>query len=79
MESGVSRGRTPVALDLGARYHRNGVMEYLTEGDIEDNPDGSITLYPNRSEANYIAYRLGISIGIPRGGEDDGLGNGRNR
>ena len=37
-------------------------MEYLTEGDIVDHADGSITLYPNRSEANFITYHFGVTI-----------------
>lgn len=68
----LSAGRVPVGLNLGARYHRNGVMEYLTEGDIQDNPDGSITLYPNRSEANYLTFRLGVTLGVPLGGHPSG-------
>ncbi len=73
MEVNVHRGRVPIALNFGARYHEHGVMEYLTEGDIVDNPDGSITLYPNRSEANLVSYRVGVTVGIPRGrGEDQG-------
>ena len=60
-------GRTPIHLDVGVTYHRNGVAEYLREGDIVDEPDGSITIYPNRSEANLVAYRVGVSVGIPRG------------
>ena len=43
-------------------------MTYLTEGDIQDNPDGSITLFPVVSEANLVSYRLGVTIGIPRRG-----------
>ncbi len=58
----VSGGRTPVAINLGARYHQNGVMEYLTKGDIVDHDDGSITLYPNRSEANFVTYQFGVTI-----------------
>lgn len=55
-----------VKLDLGAEYHMNGEAEYLREGDIVDNADGSITVFPNRSEANFMTYRLGVSI--PLGG-----------
>lgn len=77
----VHSGRVPVSLDLGARYLQNGVMEYLTEGDIVDNPDGSITLYPKVSEANLVTYRFGVSIGIPRGQVQDRepVGWGRQR
>ncbi|HZD04467.1 MAG TPA: hypothetical protein VE173_06105, partial [Longimicrobiales bacterium] len=56
-------GRT-VLLDLGAQYHRNGVAEYLREGDIVDNPDGSVTLHPRRTEANLLVYRIGVTIGL---------------
>ena len=62
-------GPRSVLLDVGAEYHRNGVATYLREGDILDHPDGSITLFPNRSEANFLTLRLGVSI--PLGGDDD--------
>jgi hypothetical protein len=58
-------GRTPVLLDLGATFHRNGEATYLRKGSITDNPDGSISINPIRSEANFITYRIGVSIGIP--------------
>jgi hypothetical protein len=58
------RGSTPVALDLAAYYHRNGVAEYLTEVDIEDLPGGSIDMFPRRGETNFVSFRLGVSIGL---------------
>lgn len=64
LELHLKRGRTPISLDLGARYQANGTMRYLTEGDIVDNPDGSITLYPVVSEANLVSYRIGLTIGF---------------
>lgn len=67
----LSNGRTPVALDVGVERHQNGIAEFLTKGDIIDNPDGSITVLPNRSEANLIAFRLGVTIGIPHKRHDD--------
>jgi hypothetical protein len=67
IELALHRGRTPIALNVGFRYHENGRVRYLTEGDIVDNPDGSITMYPVRSEGNLITYQLGISVGLPRG------------
>ncbi len=60
----LSRGKVPVMLDLGARYNSNGSVEYLKEGDIRDNPDGSISFTPTRSEANLVTINLGVSIGI---------------
>jgi hypothetical protein len=54
---------SPVLLDLAVRYHGNGEAEYLKEGDITDNPDGSITITPTRSEANLLSFQIGVSIG----------------
>jgi hypothetical protein len=61
----LSMRRTPVLLDVGATYHRNGEATYLRKGSIVDNPDGSITISPIRSEANFMTYRIGVSIGFP--------------
>lgn len=58
-------GRAPVSVDLGVERHQNGIADFLTKGDIIDHPDGSITLLPNRSEANMVTFRLGVSVGIP--------------
>jgi hypothetical protein len=63
----LSRGRTPVLLDLGAQYHGNGSVEYLTEGDIIENPTGPPTFDPTRSEANFVTIRLGVTIGFRPG------------
>ncbi|MDX1568597.1 MAG: hypothetical protein R3223_12400 [Longimicrobiales bacterium] len=66
MDIRLSRGRVPVDLDLGVEYHSNGSAEYLREGDIIDNPDGSITLLPTKSETNFTTFRIGVRVGIPR-------------
>lgn len=63
----VSSGRTPVYLDLGARYHGNGEAEYLRKGDIDDRPDGSVVINPRRSETNLWTFRLGVSVGLRPG------------
>jgi len=68
-----------VALDLGAAYHRNGVAEYLREGDILDHPDGSVSLFPNRTEANFTTFRLGVQIGFGGGDDRDARGDQRRR
>jgi hypothetical protein len=60
----VHRGSHPVSLDFAVERHQNGIANFLTKGDIVDNPDGTITLYPNRSEANLVAFKLGVSIGF---------------
>lgn len=64
----------PVMLDVGAQYHRNGTAEYLREGDIVDYPDGSIDLFPNRTETNLVTFKVGVSF--PVGG---GVSNDRDR
>ena len=60
----VSRRRNPVSVDLGVTYRHNGTAEYLRHGDITDNPDGSITLHPVRSETNLLTFHLGVSVGV---------------
>lgn len=54
----------PVFMDLAVERHDNGVANYLTRGDIVDNPDGSVTLYPNRSDADLVTFRVGVAIGM---------------
>lgn len=66
---GTRRG--PVVLDLGAEYHKNGIAEYLREGDIVDYPDGSIALFPNRTEANLVTFKVGVTFGLGGGYDDD--------
>lgn len=62
----LSHGRRPVSLDLGLTYRRAGEAEYLREGDIQDNDDGSITVFPVVSRTDVLSYHVGISLGIPR-------------
>ncbi len=70
MQVRVGGGRNPVYLDFSAVYHENGTAEYLTEGDIQDNADGSITVFPTFSEANLVTFQFGVSVGLG-GGRDD--------
>lgn len=63
----VSSGRNPVYLDFGARYHGNGEAEYLRKGDIQDLPDGSVVLNPQRSDTNLWTLRIGVSVGLSSG------------
>lgn len=62
----VGRGGSPVNIDLGLRYHNNGEAEYLREGDIVDNGDGTVTLYPTRSDTDLLTFHIGVSVGIGR-------------
>lgn len=75
----LGRGFRPIFLDLGVERHENGVAEFLTEGDIVDYDDGSIGIFPNRSEADLVTFRLGISIGFPSRGPDAGRRGRRDR
>ena len=54
----------PIAVDFGISHHGNGRREYLTEGDITDLPDGSLRFDVKRSDADFVLWRLGVSIGI---------------
>lgn len=60
----VRQGYNPISIDLGVRYHNNGDMEYLREGDIVGNPDGSVTLSPVRSDTDLLTYHIGFSVGV---------------
>lgn len=62
----VRGGDAPVSLDLGVRYHNNGEADYLREGDIVDNEDGSISLYPVRSDTDLLTFHIGFTVGIRR-------------
>lgn len=60
----VRRGRTPISIDLGARYNRNGQARYLREGSIRDHPDGSISFTPIESDTDLVTFHLGVSAGL---------------
>jgi len=76
----VGGRNNPVFLDFGAVYHENGQAEYLTEGDIQDNSDGSITVFPTFSEANLVTFQFGVSVGLGGGrGERDDYDDRRRR
>jgi len=72
----LSNGRHPVRLDIGTDYHHNGMANYLREGDIVDQPDGSVIIYPRRTEANLWSFRVGVSVGL--GGDGGRPGDRRN-
>ena len=59
----VSRGKTPVSLDVGVRYHRNGETRYLREGSIIEEGD-EIYFDPIQSQANMLVYQIGLSFGV---------------
>ena len=65
----TAAGRFPLLIDIGARYHGNGQAEYLRKGDIDDLPDGTVVINPQRSDTNLWTFRIGASVGIPPGEE----------
>jgi hypothetical protein len=57
--------RWDFALDAGTRFYRGGTAEYLKEGDIVDNPDGSgLTINVRRSRTDFQTFYLGFTIGL---------------
>lgn len=64
----IRRSWRPILIDIGAAYDRNGVAQYLREGDVVDLPDGSVTFIPTRSEADFVSLRIGVAVGFGGGG-----------
>ncbi|MGI9078659.1 MAG: hypothetical protein ACR2G6_15215 [Gemmatimonadaceae bacterium] len=56
---------TSGALNLGGRYYYGGEATYLREGDITDNPDGTITLAQRRSRTDLVLWQVGVSFRLP--------------
>ena len=52
-------------LHVGARYFYGGTASYLKQGDIRDNPDGSITLFPRTSKTDQITWQVGMAYTFP--------------
>ena len=53
-------------LHVGARYFYGGEATYLTEGDIIDNSDGSVTLQHRHSKTDQVTWQLGVSYTFPQ-------------
>lgn len=63
----VGHGRTPLWLDLGAQYVRNGRVSYLREGSITFDALGNAAYSPIRSETHLWLIHLGGAVGlVPR-------------
>lgn len=52
-------------IHAGARYFYGGEATYLKEGAIQDNADGSITLFPTRSKTDQVTWQAGVSYTFP--------------
>ncbi|MBM4193296.1 MAG: hypothetical protein FJ202_02810 [Gemmatimonadetes bacterium] len=61
----VRRGYQPISIDLGVRTHRNSDVQYLTKEGIKvTSTSAPPTLSPVRSAANYLSFRVGVSVGV---------------
>lgn len=53
-------------LHIGARYFYGGEATYLAEGDIQDNPDGSVTLFPHHTKTDQVTWQVGFAYTFPQ-------------
>lgn len=60
----LTNGRHPVSLDLSVERRYNGEAEYLREGGIIENGDGSIAIAPIRSDTDLMTFRVGVAVGF---------------
>ncbi|MDA1080604.1 MAG: hypothetical protein O2973_02845 [Gemmatimonadetes bacterium] len=61
----VRRGLKPISIDLGAQMHSNSDIQYLTKSSIViTNSSAPPVITPVRSAADFITFRLGITVGI---------------
>lgn len=58
--------RVPVsrqfAIALGAHYQHNGQASYVPEGGVTQNPDGSVAVDVRTTDANQMAFTLGVAF-----------------
>jgi hypothetical protein len=57
-------GRTGAMVDLGARYHHNGLASYVSSDGVQYNGTGTPTIVATTSEADFIVYRIGVIVPI---------------
>ena len=60
----LNRRRTPVSLDVGARYLANGTAWYATPGDVVPQSNGDVVVYATRSRVDLVLVHVGVSIGL---------------
>jgi hypothetical protein len=61
---GLSRGRTPIAIDVGTRAVRHDRVRYVPAGGLTQNSDGSFTAREVETRVDMRVYQIGVSIGI---------------
>lgn len=63
----VPFGRTsPLALNIGGRYHFGGEATFVTEEDVRNAPLDSSTFPSTRSKADFVLWQLGLSFRLPQ-------------
>lgn len=60
----LGNGLRPIYLNFDAQYRRHGETEYLREGSIVDDGFGGTTIYPLLSEADFLLFQVGVSVGL---------------
>ena len=61
---GLSRGRTPIAIDLGVRGVRHDRVKYVPAGGFTQNADGSFSAQQVETPVEQRVFQVGISIGL---------------
>ncbi|HEY3219354.1 MAG TPA: hypothetical protein VGJ80_01360 [Gemmatimonadales bacterium] len=61
---GLSRGRSPIAIDLGVRAVRHDRVQYVPAGGLTQNADGSFTAQQVETPVDMRVFQVGVSIGI---------------
>ena len=61
---GLSRGRTPIAIDLGVRGVRHDRVKYVPAGGFTQNADGSFSTQQVETPVEQRVFQVGISIGL---------------
>lgn len=60
----LGRGYRPVYLNFEVQYRNHGETEYLREGSIVDDGFGGLIISPLLSEADFLLFQVGVSIGL---------------
>lgn len=61
---GLQLGRGSVELNLDVQYRKHDDAEYLREGGIIDDGFGGVILNPIRSDADFLTFQVGVSVGL---------------
>lgn len=65
-----SGGPNPISLDIGAQMHSNNDIKYLTKNSITiANSSSQPVITPVRSAADFITFRIGVSVGVSLNGK----------